>query len=103
MNPTDPNTNSPTPSENVEMLTSEGVNQDVIPPLGLKKWWNLAGNYVPNRGKHNDNAVFGSLGQDPATTMSEKGIVKPQATPQNACIRVKGAGRTHHLRVECLE
>jgi hypothetical protein len=43
MNLLDPDTSSPIPSGNTVVLTSEGTNHKVKPPLGLKYRCNLDG------------------------------------------------------------
>ena len=74
----EPDSKSPAPSGN-EDGTSEGVNHDVISPLGLMKWWYRAGKYAPKIGRSNNLAAIRSLGQDPAQPPAQKERVS--ATP----------------------
>jgi hypothetical protein len=102
-NVAEPDSKSPVPSGN-EDGTSEGVNHDVITPLGLKKRWYRAGKYAPKIGRSNDLAAIRSLGQDPATNTKGKGICNPLTIPENS--RGKPAdtkGISQRFKVEFLE
>jgi len=99
----EPDSKSPVPSGN-EDGTPEGVNHDVISPLGLMKWWYRAGKYTPKNGRSNDLAAIRSLDQDPATSTKGKGIRNPLTIPENS--RGKPAdvvGNSQGFKVEFLE
>ncbi len=94
---------SPVPSGN-EDGTSEGVNHDVISPLGLMKRWYRAGKYAPKSGKSNNLAAIRSLCQDPATNTKGKGIRNPRTIQENSRGKPADAeGNSQRFQVEFLE